>query len=830
MQPLTKFFNFAVVGLVLFSGKIAFSADHYDAAMLNAIGGAPTINNLDKIMSNTFNEGSYHVRLKVNDKEFGARDLFLAKDVKGNATPCLTYKDYKSIGVDFSAQGVTLNDSDFDHAECVTLAKAIEQAESHFNQAQMKVSITIPQAMLLQISDDEVPADEWDEGIPALMTEYQISGSRDIAGHSGTGSETFANLMNGINLGAWRLRNNGSVSSEEGKSAKWSSNSTYVERAIAALKGELVMGDTFTGGDTFDSVRINGVQLATDMDMYPGNMSGFAPTVRGIAKSNAKVTIRDHDNIIYQTNVPPGPFAINQLTPVSTGGNLDVTITEADGSETHYVQAYASVPTLLRAKQIKYNLALGRYSADEGTNSVSSPDVAQATLAYGLPYNMTLLSGAMSTDRYHALNLGLGLDLGLAGALSEDITFEKSRAASRQQSASQGNSLRLSYANYITPTDTTIQLTDRRYSGSFRSLADSLKMENDGNNDDDSTLSSQTSLSINQNMGAGRSFYLSANNTRYQNDNSNKMYQTGLNLQIDKYSLSLGFNMSKDRSDSDWDKQVTLSVSGTFSDFLSRPSVTYMANGNLKKDVSQSLGVTGYLLDANALNYGVKMGYDKKDGGTSGDNGSLNLGYDGRMGNATVAYNQDPDRKQVTWGMNGGMILHRHGLTFAPYAQGAQALVSAPGAAHTGLTNGKNLSTDWRGYTAVPDISPYSREQIQFDPHKVDRHVTLKSISTTVVPTKDAIVLAQFEATSGRKVMATLTTNGIALPFGSMVTLEGSPGRFFVGDQGVVYFDGAQEEGELRVSLENNQSCRAPFKLSEETAEMLVTMITLECH
>ncbi|MBW6086650.1 fimbria/pilus outer membrane usher protein [Escherichia coli] len=42
----------------------------------------------------------------------------------------------------------------------------------------------------------------------------------------------------------------------------------------------------------FDSVSFRGVQLASDDNMLPDSLKGFAPVVRGIAKSNAQITIK----------------------------------------------------------------------------------------------------------------------------------------------------------------------------------------------------------------------------------------------------------------------------------------------------------------------------------------------------------------------------------------------------------------------------------------------------------------------------------------------------------------------------------------------------------
>lgn len=138
---------------------------------------------------------------------------------------------------------------------------------------------------------------------------------------------------------------------------------------------------TRTANDLFDSAQIRGVRLYTDNDMLPDSMNGFAPIVRGVAKSNAVVTIRQNGYMIYQSAVPQGPFALTDLNTTSSGGDLDVTIKEEDGSEQHFVQPYASTAILRREGQTDVDISVGEYRNDNRF----SPDVMQAQMLRGMP-------------------------------------------------------------------------------------------------------------------------------------------------------------------------------------------------------------------------------------------------------------------------------------------------------------------------------------------------------------------------------------------------------------------------------------------------------------
>ncbi|MGQ7187644.1 fimbria/pilus outer membrane usher protein, partial [Escherichia sp. HC-CC] len=162
----------------------------------------------------------------------------------------------------------------------------------------------------------------------------------------------------------WRLRNNGSWNYFRGNgyhSEQWNNIGTWVQRAIIPLKSELVMGDGNTGSDIFDGVGFRGVRLYSSDNMYPDSQQGFAPTVRGIARTAAQLTIRQNGFIIYQSYVSPGAFEITDLHPTSSNGDLDVTIDERDGNQQNYTIPYSTVPILQREGRFKFDLTAGDF-------------------------------------------------------------------------------------------------------------------------------------------------------------------------------------------------------------------------------------------------------------------------------------------------------------------------------------------------------------------------------------------------------------------------------------------------------------------------------------
>uniref|UniRef100_UPI0013C2EB8E fimbria/pilus outer membrane usher protein n=1 Tax=Klebsiella quasipneumoniae TaxID=1463165 RepID=UPI0013C2EB8E len=102
--------------------------------------------------------------------------------------------------------------------------------------------------------------------------------------------------------------------------------------------------------------------------MLPDSQRGYAPVVRGVAKSNARVTVLQGKSTLYETTVAPGPFAINDLYATNYAGDLTVVVTEADGSVSTFTVPFAAVPESIRPGQSRYSAIVGRsrYGGDYG--------------------------------------------------------------------------------------------------------------------------------------------------------------------------------------------------------------------------------------------------------------------------------------------------------------------------------------------------------------------------------------------------------------------------------------------------------------------------------
>ncbi|WP_312754831.1 fimbria/pilus outer membrane usher protein, partial [Escherichia coli] len=91
---------------------------------------------------------------------------------------------------------------------------------------------------------------------------------------------------------------------------------------------------------------VRGMRLYSDSRMLPSALASYAPIIRGVANSNAKVTVTQNGYKIYESTVPPGEFVIDDLSPSGFGSELVITIEEADGSKRSFTQPFSSVVQL----------------------------------------------------------------------------------------------------------------------------------------------------------------------------------------------------------------------------------------------------------------------------------------------------------------------------------------------------------------------------------------------------------------------------------------------------------------------------------------------------
>lgn len=836
-NPLTYLVLIALQG-----SHCAFAQDEFDMAALETSG--PRINvNLNQF-ANQGSElpGRYQVDIYIDHELVDTRSLDFVQDKKGQLKPKVTPDLLKQWGVKID------DISGLNKAGMIDdLSEYIPESQVKLDYNQMRLDLTIPQADVDSTAQGYVSPTLWDEGIPALLLGYDFNGSntwRDGNETSGRDDSYFLNLHSGLNLGAWRLRNystwtysrtsensgnayTGSEENNQSAQQHWDSVNTFLQRDVQPLRGVLTLGDTTTPSDVYDGFTFRGAQLTSDDDMLPDSLRSFAPTVHGIAASNATVTIRQNNTVIYQKQVPPGAFEIKDLYPNSTNGDLVVTVKESDGHEHTFVQPFSSVAIMQREGHLEYAITGGQYRSNYDGDQ---PGFSQLTLIYGLPHDLTIYGGTQLSDKYKNGIAGLGFTLGGLGSMSVDTAYSSADLSSGEHK--NGESYRAQYSKSVLSTGSTITLAAYRYSTkgyySFQDAVD-LQVDEDKNGDNTNDENAfnlrnnkrsrwQASLSQNlpENLG---SVYVNGYQQNYwNNDGFERSVAVGYNNNWDGISYGLTYNFTSTPGEEN-DHQVAMNISIPLNKWMQNSYAGYNMSTNRHGDTTQHVSLYGSALQDNNLNYSVMEGYQNHaDSGTSG---AVTLDYTGSKGEVNAGYNYDPDSHQLNYGLKGGLVVHQHGVTFSQALnQDIQsiALVHSAGVSNATVFNGTEIKTDWNGYAVVPYLIPYRKTTINLDTSTLADDSDVENSAADVVPTEGAVVMANFKTHIGAHVLLHLKHQGSDIPFGSVANLvQDDSVTGIVGDNGDLYLTGVPEKGDLVVQWgkDVNTQCRAKFMLPE---------------
>jgi len=801
--------------------------------------------------------GTYRVDIYLNDGYMTTRDVtFDAGDKGKGLLPCLTRGQLASMGLSTSSiAGLGELPAD----SCVPLLEMIEDMTIRFDVAQQRLYLTIPQAFMGNRARGSIPPELWDDGINALLLNYNFTGNTVHNDIGGSSNYAYLNLQSGLNLGAWRLRDNTTWSYSSGSANnenQWQHINTWLERDVTPLRSRLTLGDSYTNGDIFDGINFRGAQLASDDNMLPDSQKGFAPVIHGIARGTAQVSIKQNGYEIYQSTVPPGPFTINDLYAAGNSGDLQVTIKEADGSSQVFTVPYSSVPVLQREGYSRYTVTAGEYRS--GNNQQEKPKFFQGTLLQGLPAGWTLYGGTQLADRYHAFNLGVGKNMGELGALSLDVT--QANATLPDDSDHQGQSVRFLYNKSLTDTGTNIQLVGYRYSThGYFSFADTTYSRMSGYNvaTQDGVIEVKPTFtdyynlaynkrgkiqaSITQQLGRTATLYMNGSHQTYWGTGkADQQLQAGLNAAIDDINWTLSYSLTKNAWQQGRDQMLAVNVNIPFSHWLRSDSKSAWRHASASSSMSNDLhgrmstlaGLHGTLLEDNNLSYSMQTGYAGGGEGNSGGTGYAALNYRGGYGNANVGYSRSDGIKQLYYGLSGGVLAHADGVTLSQPMNDTVVLIKAPGADNVKVENQTGVQTDWRGYAVLPYATEYRENRVALDTNSLADNVDLDDAVASVVPTHGAIVRAEFKAHVGLKLLMSLIYNGKPVPFGALVTPAGSQGSSIVADNGQVYLSGMPLAGKVLAKWGEgpNASCEADYSLPPESKNQALSQLSAVCR
>lgn len=796
---------------------------------------------LNKLGGDKVNPGTYSVDLYVNGKQALSDETVSFKKDGEKVEPCLDYKTLSKIGFNFDKNSK-------DDKLCHPASFWSKNIKWNYESSILKLNLSIPMTEMVNRPRGYISPDELDAGGNILFISHNTNYTKTIGSHGNSSYQyLWSGIKTGINFGLWQVRHQGNFrynSQSTRNQFDYSPVRTWIQRPIDSIDSELKIGDSYTKDSLFGSLSFRGLQMSTDERMLPQSQRGYAPEVRGVASSSARVIVSQLGKQIYETTVPPGPFVINDLYNTSNQGDLSVQVIESTGKTSTFVVPYSSVPDSVRPGNTIYSLSVGNVRGYDSLQNKFLELIFQRGIDNGFTANI----GSRYGQGYLALLAG-GVWTSRIGALGTNVTYSKSDYNDIGKDS--GWRAELNFSKSL-DTGTNLLFAAYHYSTKgFRDLSDVLgeRLEYSRNStyySDTLNQLNEFNLSLSQSLGDYGTLNLTGSTSTYYGNKSRvSQLQFGYNGQWKRLNYSI--NVARQRtaysnyytndsnsyqnSDKYTENTISFNISIPLQIMDNLSSVSYSYNTS-KETTSSTVAMNGSTGSDNGLTYSLYGGYQQTKGadGDSTFGGSLNTSTG--FGSFNTNYNQSNTYKQVGVGLSGTALVHSGGVTFGPYAGETFALIYADGARGAKIQNGLGSTIDTFGYAILPSLTPYQINNVYLDASTLDTDAELVGGGVRVAPYAGAIPKISFSTRKGKPVLITINNSENELPpMGSDVEDEKGVVIGMVGQGGQVYARVNGDSGRLSIKWQAGQQmkCNIFYKIPSNDKSYIHYM-NLKCE
>ena len=776
---------------------------------------------------NTLLPGQYKMDVYINGRFTAQFNVDFAEQADGSVQPCVTTEMLTAIGL-----------KDFEESKtCRLMEQVAKGSTTTLNVSHLRLEFSIPQVLLNKTPRGYVNPAELEKGASLGFANY-VANYYHVA-YSDDGAQdrdsVWLSLNGGINLAGWQYRQISTLNWDKLSGSTWNNVRNYVQRPLPALQSQLTMGELITSGRFFSGLNFNGASLSTDDRMLPDSMRGYAPTIRGIAATNAKVSVTQNGAEIYQTTVTPGAFEINDLYPTSYSGDLEVTVTEANGSVSRFTVPFSAVPESMRP-------GISRFSIETGETRDSGEDAyfTDINWQHGITNSITANSGVRVSDGYQSALFG-GVYSNYLGAFGANLTY--SRADLPVTGYTDGWMMHFTWSKTFQPTNTTISLAGYRYSTKgYRDLTDVLGLRQAVKEDDAENWQSSTYLqlsrfdiSVSQSLDRYGNIFLSSSTQNYR---SGRKRDTQLQFGYSNtfaHETSMNLTVGRQRTggyqndDGSMETMVSLSFSiplGSGSRAVDLSSTwTHSSQGGDQYQTSAS----GMLDEALTTNYNISASRDQENGQTT-IGGNLQK----RTTFATLGLNASKGNSywQASGSAQGAFVAHSGGLTTGPYLGDTFALVEAKGAEGAQIFSSQQTVIDSHGYALVPAVAPYRYNRISLDPQGMKGDAELIDSEKQIAPEAGSGVKVVFRTRIGKALLIqSHFSDGQPVPLGADVLTEDGEIVGMVGQDGQIYVRSENMKGAFVVQWgdDSDERCRVPFYIPDDKQGQALIRLTGTC-
>ncbi|WP_052679919.1 PefC/AfrB family outer membrane usher protein [Photobacterium leiognathi] len=713
--------------------------------------------------------GNYLLDIIFNNKRIGKKSLTITKDEIQNLCLSSDWITSLDLPINFSK----IKKSYDKNKGCYNLSLN-KGSTVQFNYNKQELKINIPQYYMLNNSHLE----KWDYGSTGFRLNYALNANKSFNKSTSDISSLYGNFDLNANYGEWVFNTKVSALSNEGIE----SPDLTLSKAIKSVHGDFIIGKSITQSAIISDFSFYGASLRSNASMQPWLNRGYAPVINGVLNSNALVTIKQGEYILYSKNLPAGPYSITDLAPVSNG-DLTVNVEENNGNKSSTTYPVTTLPTLLRTGDFNYNFATGIRS-----NSINNDGIfGLASLDYGFNFGTANIATIIH-PKYQSIGSGLSIPINNLGAISASINMALSHYDQSIDGDQTGVSATLKYAKDFGE-NTNLQLLSYRYTG--KGYTDFSDFNAKNIVDINENKSSRYEIQLNQNLGSS---YLNMSGWRQDYRNGGNDIGVNLSLSGTVKGVSIGFNNSYSKTrDKNYEYNSSLNVNIPFNLFeknqVLNSSVNYNSNSGTSFNNGTSLIMNDNLSTTANLNVAKNQNTASIYTSVKFNNVQTNFSVSQSNNSTTIATSAS--------GTVAGT--KKTGLVFSNEQQNTIAIAHIKDM--KGIRFNNSSKTNDNGNTIIP-LSSYQKNNIAIDTNNIPEDIELLNTNYSITPTNKAIIVRDYNYIKvSRYLLRILSKNGEPIPMGTEITTDKDLTVGVVANNGVVLISLFGKNNNLKLKI-----------------------------
>lgn len=645
--------------------------------------------------------------------------------------------------------------------------------------------------------------------LPSLFLNYDLNYSTSILRNAptvkalGLLTEMGASNSWGVLTSSWAGRNL-TNDTALGNPQSWVRLETTFTRNFPDENRTLRLGDTGTRAGMWGrNVSFGGIQYGSNYALTPGFVNQPIPVLAGMSTAPSTVEMYVNDVLRQVSNVPTGPFAIDNFPLQTGGGNVRMIVRDIFGRETVIEQSFFTSTQLLATGLNDWSIEAGSVRRDLGAVSNDyAPTFASGTWRHGHSNALTLEGRAEATPQLGTIGVGV------VPALPGQILGKASLAMSRGQNQN-GELWLLGFEHQSLYSSVSFQVQGA--SLNFRQLGQDAstpptKLQLAGN----WSYSTQSAGSFGLGLASLSQF-----------DDSRVTVLSG------NYSTRIGIHNNLNFTAS----RVIAGASGTsVGVFFVMPldnSRFVSASGN-SRGAQQDFNISVLQNPNSDSNLGWRALAGRQQDQTRAEGG---LYYTERYGRLTGDVSSSPDQTALRLGANGGLVVADKNLFATQRVDQSFAVAEVAGYGDIGIGLGSNVQTHTNasGVALVPRLMAYQNNAIRLDPNALPVSAEIDTIEQNVVPAWRSAVKVIFPVRGGRgALLKIILDDGEVAPAGAIVQIESDQQEFYVARRGEAFVTGLQPTNQVLLNW-NGQQCKLDVTLPPETPDEITRLGPLLC-